>query len=355
VAAGVVAGGRGDWDLFTDVARAMFGTDGLSVFVTHPDVQTGPITLVLARMLSFTPRNGFVACTVLCAALGLVAIRCVEKGRHPDRTADPQGSELTVLLGGLIVVFWWAKLGGYGHLDDALVLAAAAVALLKVRQGRPLIAAVLIGLAIATKPWAVILVPLTLGAVGSPWQRLRFPLLANAVGALFWLPFFIAEPHTLKAMRPTVNVAPDSVLQLFGMSNESIPAWLRGAQLLGALGLATVAVWRGRVGGVLLVAIAFRMMTDPGTWGYYTAGFMLGALAWDLYETTSIVPTTTVIAALLLPPSWIVHSADVRAVLRLTACMAAIALVTTSRPGVANPAHYWSSSERRGYARSGRR
>lgn len=341
LAAGIVGGGRGDWNVFVDAGRDMLGAGGLSVFVRHPDVQTGPLSLLLARVLSITPRNGFVACAVLCAVLGLVAVRCVELARHPDRDHDPQGSELTTLIGGIVMVFWWAKLGGYGHLDDALVLAAAAGALLSVRRSRTVVGAVLLGLAIATKPWAVILVPLTMGGIGPLRQRLRSPIIAVCIGALLWLPFLVAEPKTLQSMRPTVNIAPDSVLQLFGVTNDSIPQWLRTAQLLGALLLATLVMWRGRPGGVILVAIACRMMTDPGTWSYYTAGFMLGALAWDLYETRSLMPRTTLVAAVLLLPPWIVHSADVRAVMRLTACLGAIALVTLSRPApvaVAKPA-----------------
>ena len=312
----------------------MLHHDGFSVFARHPDVQTGPIALVLARVLALTPRNGFVACAILCGALGLLAIRCLEKAQHPDRADDRQGTAMTTLIGGLVVVFWWAKLGGYGHLDDAIVLCTGAAALLKIRQGKSAFAAVLIGIAIATKPWAVILVPLTLAPVGPLWQRLRAPLLANAVGALFWLPFFIAEPHTLSSMRPTVDIAADSVLQLFGMTNASMPTWLRSAQLLGALCVATIAVWRGRIGGVLLVAVAFRMMTDPGTWSYYTAGFMLGALAWDQYETTAIAPAATLAAAVLLLPPWLIPWADVRAVTRLVAGLAAIVLVVAAKPRI---------------------
>jgi len=244
---------------------------------------------------------------------------------------------MTTLIGGLVVIFWWAKLGGYGHLDDALVLTAAAVALLKIRQGKPFTGAVLIGLAIASKPWAVILVPLTFGPVGPLWYRLRAPLVANAIGAACWLPFFISEPHILESIRPTVDIAPDSVLQLFGMTDAAVPTWLRSAQLLGALALATFAVWRGRVGGVILIAIAFRMMTDPGTWSYYTAGFMLGALAWDLFETASVLPTATLAAAVLLMPPWLIPNSDVRAVMRLVAFLAAIVLVAADKPHIAKP------------------
>ncbi len=331
IACGVVAGGRGDWDVFASAGRSMLGSDGLSVYIHHPDVQTGPVSLVLARVLAITPRNGFVACAVICAVLGLVAIRCLEKAQRPDRASENRSASFTTLLGGLVVVFWWAKLGGYGHLDDALVLTSAAAAMLCVRRDRGALAAVLIGIAIATKPWAVILVPLTFGTVGPLWKRIQPPLISCVVGGCLWLPFFIAEPHTLRALKPTVNVAPDSVLAVFGLANNSIPGWLRIAQLLGALALATLVVWRGRYGGVLLAAVAVRMATDPATWSYYTVGFMLGALAWDLYETNSITPKATWCAAVLLLPPWLIPWDDVRAITRLVACLAAVVLVMAER------------------------
>lgn len=331
VACSVVSGGRGDWDVFVSAGRSLLGSEGLSVYTLRPDVQTGPVSLVLARVLAITPRNGFVACVIVCAVLGLVAIRCLEKAQRPDRTVQNHAATFTTLLGGTVVVFWWAKLGGYGHLDDALVLTSAAAALLCVRRGRAVLAAVLIGVAIATKPWAVILVPLTFGTAGPLWKRLQPPLISCVVGGCLWLPFFIAEPNTLRALKPTVSVAPDSVLELFGLADSSIPGWLRIAQLLGALALAALVVWRGRFGGVLLAAVAVRMITDPGTWSYYTAGFMLGALAWDLYETNSITPKATWCAAVLLLPPWLIPWDDVRAITRLVACLAAVVLVMAER------------------------
>ena len=128
-----------------------------------------------------------------------------------------------------------------------------------------------------------------------------------------------------------MSVARDSVLELFGLADSSIPGWLRIAQLLGALALAALVVWRGRFGGVLLAAVAARMITDPGTWSYYTAGFMLGALAWDLYETNSITPKATWCAAVLLLPPWLIPWDDVRAITRLVACLAAVVLVMAER------------------------
>ena len=336
VAAGVVAGGRGDWNHFVTAGTSLVGTDGLHFFVRHGDVQTGPLSLLLAWFLSFTPYNGFLLCTVVSGMLGLIAIRCLESARNTARDADRIGTELTTLVGGIVVVFWWAKLGGYGHLDDALVLAGAAAAALLARRDRQLLAAVLIGLAIATKPWAVIFVPLTYGSSGMRRVRILPALTALAIGASFWLPFVLAAPSTLNSLRPTVNIAADSVIHLFGFSTNDMPAWLRASQLGGAFAVAALVMWRGRVGGVIVAAIAVRLATDPGTWSYYTAGFMLGALAWDLLETRRVLPAMTLLSTIALLPPWIVHSADLRAALRLLICMAALVLALRRAPQVVN-------------------
>ncbi len=336
LAAGVVAGGRGDWNEFVAAGRSLLGRDGLSFFVRHGDVQTGPLSLILARLFAFTPRNGFVLCTIASAALGLVAIPCLEAAHKSTRGIDRRGTELTTLVGGIVVVFWWAKLGGYGHLDDALVLTAAAASVLLICRNRRIVAAVLIGIAIATKPWAVIFLPLTFGTFGAVRVRLKPVLIAIAIGALFWAPFVLAAPETLSSLRPTVNVAAGSVIRLFGFSNGDVPAWLRAAQLGGALAVAAIAMWRGRAGGVILAAVAVRLATDPGTWSYYTAGFVLGALAWDLIETDRVVPVMTLCATAALLPPWIVHPADVRAVLRLSICAAAVVVVLIHASNDAN-------------------
>ena len=86
VACAVVSGGRGDWDVFVSAGRSLLGSEGLSVYTLRPDVQTGPVSLVLARVLAITPRNGFLACVVACAVLGLAAIRCLEKAPNTAQT-----------------------------------------------------------------------------------------------------------------------------------------------------------------------------------------------------------------------------------------------------------------------------
>ena len=321
----VVAGGRGDWNQFVATGRSMFAHTGWSVFARNHDVQTGPISLAAARILAVTARNGFVACALLCMMLGVFVLRTLVNS-SADLNDERQRTMLTIV-GGSLLLFSWAKLGGYGHLDDAMVLAAGVTSTAMMRANRKWPAAILLGLSIAVKPWAIVLLPITLCRRGSWRQRLGGPALSAAIGGVIWAPFIVFAPDTLKSMRPTVNLASDSVLRIFGATSDDIPASLRTAQLLAALAVATIVAWRGHTGGVLLAAIAVRLGMDPGTWAYYTPGLVVGALVWDAYESRRKLPWVTIAASLLLLPSWIVPSDEARACLRLLACVAAVAVV----------------------------
>ena len=311
LAAGVVSGGRGDWDEFVGAGRAMFGSAGLHVYEQFHEVQTGPLSLFLAWLFSYTPRDGFVLAAIVCAALGLISVRVHELTSRPS-PSDTR-FELLVLLGGCLTAFTWAKLGGYGHLDDALTLTAAVVALYQIRAGRPMAAAVAIGIAVACKPWGVIFLPLTLAT--RP-RDLRAPIVAGAVAAAAWLPFIIGAPNSLKALRPTVNVASDSVLALFGVTTDSMPDWMRVAQLLACLAVAIVLALKHRPESIIAAAIAVRIGTDPATWSYYTPGLVIGVLVWDLLDRRKF-PWATLAVVLGLAPTWLVSSDTARGVLRL--------------------------------------
>ena len=183
----------------------MIGAAGLHVYVLHNEVQTGPLSLLLASLLGRTPRDGFVLAAILTAALGILCIRLLELTARPAT----HRTELVVLVGGTLAVFTWAKLGGYGHLDDAITLTCAVVALYMVRAGLPVWAGVAIGIGIAAKPWGVIFLPLALtyrdrdGAGAGGLQRdWRGPFVACAVAAVAWLPFVLGVPDSLKVVAP---------------------------------------------------------------------------------------------------------------------------------------------------------
>ena len=331
--AAVLSGGRGDWNQFVDTGRAMFGSSGVHVFVDHPEVQTGPLNLALTAALSVTPRAGFPAAAVIVALCGLVILVLLERcGRV--RVGDPAALGARTLLGGLMLLGWWAQLGRFGHLDDAIVLTLAVGALVLAERGGYLPAAVLVGLAAGFKPWAVIFVGLCVpprppaGVVDaegpSPWSRWVPPLVAAATSAVWWLPFLVGDRSTISSLRPTVLTAPDSVLRLMGLVDAVDSPGLRLGQLAIAASAGVFVASRGRRELVIAVAVAVRIAIDPGTWSYYTAGVMVGLLAWAWLSSSRVVPWSLLLASLLLAPEWLVGDPDLRAFGRLVVCVAVV-------------------------------
>jgi hypothetical protein len=336
LAGAVLAGGRGDWDLFVIAARDLMSHDvGLGVFVAHRDVQTGPLTLLVTWALSYLPGDGFAVGGLVVVLLGVWSLLQIDRAaarRWPDRVVQ----RTCTLIGGLVVMALWGQLSGFGHLDDAVVLAIAVRC--SVASDRALVRAVLVGLAVGVKPWAVVLAPLALdwplpmrASIGA-WARWARPgAISAAVGAACWLPFVIHSPDTTASLKPSVSLADDSVLLLLGLRTADVPAVVRLAQLVGALAVATWCCARGRRAAAVMAALAVRMATDLGTWAYYTPGLLVATLTFDLLARRRMVPLLTLATFVLLPLPWMVDSADLRAVLRLVACVTVVAVAVSGR------------------------
>jgi hypothetical protein len=239
-----------------------------------------------------------------------------------------------VLAGGCLAAFTWAKLGGYGHLDDAITLTCGVVALHQIKAGRSVWAGLAIGIAIASKPWGVIFVPLTLASRPRDW---RSPMVAVGVAAAAWLPFIIGARNSLKALRPSVKIAPDSVLDLVGLTNESLPDWTRIAQLIACIAIGCILVLRNRPESVIAAVVAVRIATDPATWSYYTPGLVIGVLIWDLLDRRRL-PWATVAVVLGLAPTWLVPSETMRGILRLAVALAVVVWAFRRPPSTTDPA-----------------
>jgi hypothetical protein len=201
-----------------------------------------------------------------------------------------------VLLGGLIMAPAWVLLAvDYAHLDDLLVMVLAVVAMLLLVKDRPMWAAAVVGLAVATKPWAIVFAPLLLRSGWRP--AVRWTAVAAGVAAAWWLPF-LTDPDTVgKLWGFRLPVTLGSGLASLGLDpGVPMPGWVRPAQLLGGALLAVVAVRRGHWTGALLVGLATRVALDPNPMLYYGIGPVLGALIWDLTRTKAGVPWTTGLA-----------------------------------------------------------
>lgn len=313
-------GNIGDWHFFAEISRQLTSRHGLLIYARHPDIQSGPLSLLVIRLLDALGNSAF---PIAIAALGIITVAVLERTRPARRR-----SEMPFLLGGVLFALWWPHVHVWGHIDDAIVLTLAAVVLLLMLRDKPIPAAVVLGLMLAVKPWVVFLIPLLLWRAPPGWRRFRPAMLCLAVGAALWSPFFIASFRTLDGLRPHVEVAPDSVLHLFGFAASQVPSGLRFVQLGLALGaVAVVTLIRDRPAGALFAGVAVRLALEPATWNYYTIGFIVGAFMWDLSISTRRLPWVTAVAFALLPPALIFQSPDVRAALRLLACVGALVML----------------------------
>lgn len=294
---------RDDWYYFHWGSRLLFGDHpaflddpgGLRLYANYGEIQIGPLTLLLVTVLRvFGFAGSRVAAIVIMASLGPLLIWQLEVAARTlrERDVDDDRIRFTVLFGGAAVLVAWGQLAGFWvHLDDVLTLAFGVFALRAAAMGRSVLTGVLIGLAIASKPWGIIFVPLTAAfPCRLAWRSFAATC---AVTGVAWLPFLLADVGTITAGAPQLPVDRRSVLHLLGMSTGDAPNWIRPLQLGVALVLGALAVHRRRWIAVLLVGIAARVALDPGVFGYYSSGLLLAAFAWELLRGIRPVPLLT--------------------------------------------------------------
>jgi hypothetical protein len=315
--------GRGDWPPFADGSQALFGNAGLRVLAMRPGLVLGPVTLVAGRI--FVALGGYWVMVAVCCAVGPLLVYVIE--RTALRVMPNRDTALPVLLGGAVFIASWMDLALYGHVDDALVLSCGVVALWACATHRPELAGGLLGLAVGSKQWAVILLPLALAF--DERGRRRAIAWAAGIALAVWAPFFVADLGTANSARNLV--AGDSAMKLLGFSGFS-PSWWRAVQLGIAIVAATYVVVKGHWPALLFVAVAVRVVLDPATWDYYAAGLVLGALAFDIIGTKRLVPWWTLGAFLFVAEATlVVDSTTGRALMRLLFVAGAVAYAASPR------------------------
>jgi hypothetical protein len=332
-----ISGTGKDWTYFVEGGELLFGqhhlytplAGGLHLYANYPAIQIGPLSLLVAAPLRLIGSDdGRVAGAILMTAVAPALVYVLERTARivrPD--IDEQFLQLTTLLGGLMFVQSWATLAViYAHLDDVLVLAAAVGALWAVATRRPVLLGICIGVAIAAKPWGIVVVPLAFALRG----RGRWIALASGAGlaVLAWVPFVLGDSRTLDAIRPPIVVSSSSVLHLLGVAATDAPSWTRPVQFACVLLVGWLAVARGRWGAALLVGITARLALDPQVFLYYTAGLVLAALAWDMLRARRPLPLWTLFAFVLLNDSYVlVDDASIQAAIRLVLSVVLIGVV----------------------------
>jgi hypothetical protein len=321
--------------LFTGHDGASTRPAGLDLFASYPSLQIGPVAYPVAQVLrQIGPDNGVVAAEILMTALGLAVFAMAQRivtlarpdlaGLDPERPGRarpgpdgmPRRLRVVLLVAGALFVIAWQELAvGYAHLDDSLALTCVVAAVWACLSGRLAVCGALIGLAGASKPWALGYLPVLALPVLAPAHprrgivaglRARVPAVAGfaVVTLACWLPFFAADSATANAMHYKIANMPDSALRALGVAAASTPSWDRPAQILIGCVLGAIAIARGRWPAVVLFSAGARIALDPGVHGYYTPEVMAGALLWDLIGARRPLPVWSVVSfgALNLAP-----------------------------------------------------
>lgn len=243
-------------------------------------------------------RLGCLICLLVSAGLAWVVVAKM-------RPNGKQWIFVVLLLGLLLSSPLTAKALAWGHPEELVGALLCVVAVVLANRGQVTLAGVSLGLAIATKQWAALAIPLVI--VACPRQRVRLVVIAAGVAGVFILPMLIGDPsrflaQNLQAGMPSVNT------DTFGVTATNI--WFPYAKLGGVVvngsssamvyrlpaALATIAhplvlllgvalpvvYWlrtRGRSADdiLLLLALVFllRCVLDPVTLSYHHLPFFV--------------------------------------------------------------------------------
>jgi hypothetical protein len=273
-----------DWSTVDRGAHLLTGghqAGGLHLYARDPSIQIGPLTLGVVRFIElFAGRHAAMAVALIGTALLLPALAGLERAVRFTTDVAGRRAALLTLIGGLFVVPAWLQATVvYAHPDDVLVAVFTVGALVAVARRRPALLGLMVALAIAAKPTALVLVPLVF--VFSGRSRATAASFA-ALGLAAWLPFVVADRATLLASHPQTLVQPHSGLSLFGLAGTPAPTVLRLAQFALPLVIGWLVVRRGQWAAVPLIGYGLRVAIDPGDFAYYAVGVLVAALAWEL-------------------------------------------------------------------------
>jgi hypothetical protein len=214
-----------------------------------------------------------------------------------------------------------------GHPEELLGAALCVGAVLAALWKRPYLAALLLGLALANKAWAVLAVGPVLLALDS--HRWRVLLIAGAIGAAFVVPFLLAgatarsgvvgaAAHTGGVWQPwqlwwPLGEEGQIVRGFDGVAKpdwRAAPAWIGPLThpLIAMLVIPASLLWRRRHGAAaasadvfLLLALLFlaRCVLDPANNVYYHLPFVMSLLTWEALRHARPPVFTTVATCLI--------------------------------------------------------
>ena len=240
------------------------------------------------------------------AAMGILAVWLVARMRDQGQPLLNRATALALCAAGPVAV----RAMDIGHPEELMGAALCVGALLAGLRGHALWAGLLLGLAVATKAWALVAVAPVLLAVPAP--RWRAALLAAGMVAAVMAPLAIGDGSRLEAatrgMAHTGEIFQPASVWWFagetghvvrgsdGMVKEGFrlaPEWLRGVThpLIVLVGFALGPLWwlrrRGAQGEphdlLLLLALALHLRCLLDTWNtdYYAVPALTALLVWE--------------------------------------------------------------------------
>lgn len=262
---------------------------------------------------------GALPCLLATVVLGLALARlAAERG---------QSSAVQGLIAGLAVInpITFRALH-WGHPEELLCAALCVGAVLAALRKRELTAGVLLGLAIATKQWALIaILPVLLAA---PRRQLTLLAITGAIAAAFYLPGLVVNADRFGATSEAAagqaaggaSTTPWSLWwPLAGIADSPFgerymaPAWVGvlSHPLIVLLPIPLAALlWRRRDrrpdDALLLLALLFLLRCLFDTWNndYYHAPFFLSLLAWETVRRPGVPRLSLAVAILLGLSFW---------------------------------------------------
>ena len=276
------------------------------MYAAHPDLQIGPLALAVSGVFrALGPGNGEATAIAAMSLTGPLMLAAVWR----LLPASERRRRCRLLFAGLLFLPVWTELTThFAHLDDLLALGFSVAALHAVARRHPVWAGLALAAAVDAKPWAAAFVVLLFALPRRQWLA---GLAAFTGGiAVVWLPFLLADPRTL-AVGHQVHHPQQPLLRATGARRHGPPGRHGGtAPPSCSSGMAggAVAVRRGRWPAVVLVAVAARILLDPGVYAYYTSGALLGTIVVDLVVTRWRLPWATATAALLLYAARFTHA-----------------------------------------------
>lgn len=332
VVLGVLGAGSTDSDavLFIEAGRSMLGPGVLDVFA-DAGLQMGPLALLLTGVLAWAADvvgipAGFLV-TAVQAVLVLVLAQAVAARAARRTGAAPLQAQwvvTAVLLGSGIM----AEATLMGHLEETALGLVLALAALEAADGRRWSVGTLLGLAVGTKLWAVLGMPIVLLGRRLPTATFRAAL-AAAIGLGLYAPF--ALWGTVRTFDFAWTVSDTSTVGLVAGSLATSGWGLRVVQGAAVVAVGAALALRRRADPLTVVVaiLAARLLLDPLRLPYYPGPLLAVLVVWTWTSTAAVVrrwrlPLLVAVPLVTLAPYLVTGTAQ--AVLGTVALVAVLAL-----------------------------